>query len=265
MDSKRPYHQRAGFRQSRLLSITTYPVYKKFKQSDAFEQVAARIKFADVPNRGGTMTKIVLSPRMAYLKAFQNQRLRTTYSDFVEQPSYRRTCDFFFDVIYAVEDTSAREAAVKEFYEHLKKVLGGDIMACLGALIELQRLTNSLDQVCADQLDAMGAPIEFNMDIYEQAYRETDNYDDRMLQINELNANLRLSHRIFRRFGIGPGLKALHSFQSLRGEGEVTAFLVQAYDAIHGLRRIEPLAEAIVDREVKRLDRIYAGEAYVSG
>jgi len=199
-----------------------------------------------------------LSERMVYLKALQQKRLQETYADFIAQEEYAETCAFFFGKVYTTEDSSVRDQAVERFYGKLKRVLGGKIIQCLGQIISLQKLTVALDERLADVLIEMDAPIECDIETYEQAYRESDNYDDRVRQIEILHANLRLAHQIFHRFGVGTGLKALHEFERVRGRhGRVTGFLLDAYHAIHPLRDIGPLAEAINERERLRLDRIY--------
>ncbi|MDJ0836379.1 MAG: hypothetical protein QNK37_07650 [Acidobacteriota bacterium] len=198
-----------------------------------------------------------LTERMHYLKQFQFERLQHTYADFIAQEQYRATCNFFFGKVYTAEDTSARDQAFVKFYDHLSRILGGDIIRCLRKIIELQELTVVLDEALEQQLIAEGAPVAFDMITYENAYAACDNYEPRLQQIQVLDEALLLAHKVLRRFGIGAGLKALHSFQTLRGEAEVTGFLVEAYNAIAHLRKIKPLAEVINQREIQRLDRIF--------
>ena len=99
---------------------------------------------------------------------------------------------------------------------------------------------------------------QFDMACYEQAYRECDNYELRVRQIELLDFTIRLVHRISHRFGIGIVLQGLRAGCLLVGDTRMVDFLMEGYKAFVPLKKIEPLAEAIVERETHRLDRIYA-------
>lgn len=192
------------------------------------------------------------------LKALQSKRLFETYQDFAQQPRYRTTCDYFFGEVYNTDDTEARDQAFVAFTDHISKVLGGDIVRCLRQMIRLQKLTLRLDHACVRCLQELGAAPDFDIDLYERAYREMGLFSERESQIELTLTCLTLAHKIFRRFGIGAGLFALHEFQRVRGDDLVTGFLWRGYQAIHKLRRIEPLAVAVREREEMRLARIFA-------
>ncbi len=198
-----------------------------------------------------------MSISLTHLKQFQNERLRGTYADFITREAYRPTCDFFFGRVYKGEDTSERDAAFVHFTDALEKVLGGDIITCMRELVDLQKLTNDLDERLLRMLHDMSGSEPLAMGIYEEAYYRCDNYAQRVDQIDLLLSSLHMANRIFHRWGIGPGLKALHRFQRLRGKTLVTGFLVEGYDALTGLKDVAPLARAIETRERERLDRIY--------
>ena len=194
---------------------------------------------------------------LSHLKQFQNDRLRRTFADFIALDEYRVTCDFFFGRVYKAEDTAERDDAFVHFTDLTEKVLGGDIIHCMRELIRLQKATNDLDIELCRELNRMDASEPLDMATYEDAYYRCDNYGPRMEQIELLLSSIRLANRIFHRWGIGLGLKALHRFHQMRGDTLVTGFLVEGYDAFTGLKSIEPLARAIEDREKARLDRIY--------
>ncbi|CAM2005194.1 FFLEELY motif protein [Acanthopleuribacter pedis] len=192
------------------------------------------------------------------LKALQSRRLHETYRDFSEQRMYRTTCDYFFGEVYNTDDTEARDEAFRRFTDHISKVLGGDIVRCLKRMIRLQTLTLQLDKACTHALLELDAPVDFDMALYERAYREMGRFSEREEQIALTLECLTLAHKIFRRFGIGAGLFALHEFQRVRGDDLITGFLWRGYQAIHKLRRIDPLALAVREREEARLARIFA-------
>ena len=194
---------------------------------------------------------------LQHLKTFQNNRLRGTYADFIAQPSYEATCRFFFDNVYKAEDSTARDQAFVAFHHKIRRVLGGDVILCLRQLIDLQQLTNQLDGQLLEVLAKMEIPHPLTVQHYEDAYARCNNYQQRVLQIEQLLHCINLSNKIFHSWGIGTGLKALHRFHQFMGDTQVTDFLLEGYHAMTGLKNLAPLTVAINERERIRLDRIY--------
>ena len=199
----------------------------------------------------------VTEPRYFYLKHFQSERLRDTYADFAEKPQYHEACDFFFNRLYSTEDSSDRDAAFKGIYDKASRFMGGDIIRSMEKLIELQDLTLVLDRKLLSILEVLEAPVEFDMADYEKAYAWSDNYPDRVRQIDLLVFTNHLVHNISHRFGIGMVLRGLRTACRFSGDTRMVDFLSAGYRAFANLKRIEPLAEAIQVRETERLDRIF--------
>ncbi len=197
----------------------------------------------------------VSDPRYHYLKDFQSQRLRETYADFAAQERYRAACFFFFNRLYSTEDTTERDEAFKKIYHLARRFLGGDVVRSMAKLIELQLITNEMDLLLLELLS--DEALEFDMAAYERAYHLSDNYELRLRQIELLDLTIRLVHRVSHRFGIGLVLRSLRGACLVIGDTRMVDFLVDGYRAFEPLKRIEPLAEAIVTRETERLNRIY--------
>ena len=199
----------------------------------------------------------VADPHYYYLKDFQSRRLADTYADFTAKPEYEAACTFFFNHLYSVADTSDRDAAFRKVHRNVKRFLGGEVVASMTKLIELQELTLELDQGVLVALRELDAPRAFDMATYDQAYRDCGRYDDRVRQIELLAFTNRLIHRISHRFGIGMVLKGLRAACLVVGETRLVDFLGAGYRAFADLKDIEPLAVAIGAREKERLDRIF--------
>ncbi|CAM2005177.1 FFLEELY motif protein [Acanthopleuribacter pedis] len=202
--------------------------------------------------------KVVEDPKYFYLKDFQSKRLRSTYDDFASQPEYASACFFFFYRIYSVEDTEDRDRQFRKIHGTVKNFLGGEVVNSMSRLIELQDLTIQLDMKLLAVLAEMEAPVSFDVDTYERAYKMSDNYVAREKQIELLDFTIRLIHSISHRFGIGMILKGLRAACLVLGHTAMVDFLMDGYRAFADLRAIDPLAEAMVAREQRRLDRIWA-------
>ena len=197
----------------------------------------------------------VEDPAFFYLKDFQARRLRQTYGDFVELPGHQAAAFFFFNRLYSTEDTTERDAAFKKIHGTVTRFLGGEVAHSMAGLIELQDITVEMDQ---QMLALLGDRSPgFDLATYEEVYRQCDNYPLRLRQIELLDFTIRLVFRISHRLGIGLVLKSLRGACILMGDTRMVDFLMDGYQAFAHLKKIDPLAEAIVTRETARLDRIY--------
>ncbi len=199
----------------------------------------------------------VADPRLFQLKAFQSQRLRTTYADLAELPQYRAACHFFFNRLYSTEDTADRDQAFRKIH-HLARIwLGGDVAQSMEKLIELQEITIAMDETLLRLLIAEDQPLAFDNATYERLYCASDNYVLRQRQIELLEQTMRMVHRISHRLGIGMVLSGLHAACMVAGDTRMVEFLQDGYRAFRDQSNIEPLAQAMVLRETERLNRIY--------
>lgn len=205
-------------------------------------------------SKGARMNR---GPDLTNLRQFQVERLKQTYADFIATPKYADICDFFFNRVYSSENASERDEAFYAFKDKMARLMPHEIVDCMKHMVELQSLTLTLDNRLLEELMALNAPPQFDMPLYEQAYCQCDNYEARERQIDLLLACLKQSHKIFRRIGVGVGLRALHKYHVIKGDPLVTGFLLEGYHALSPRRRITPLAEAIETREKQRLDRIF--------
>lgn len=203
----------------------------------------------------------VADPRLFQLKAFQSQRLRTTYEDLAQLPQYRAACHFFFNRLYSTEDTADRDQAFRKIHHLARTWLGGDVAQSMEKLIELQEITVAMDGTLLRLLVAEDQPLTFDNATYERLYGASDNYDLRLRQIELLELTMRMVHRISHRFGIGMVLSGLHAACLVAGDTRMVEFLQDGYRAFHDQRDIEPLAKAMVLRETERLNRIF-GRAF---
>ncbi len=203
----------------------------------------------------------VADPRLAYLKQFQCDRLSATYADFIAEPANRAACHFFFNRLYSTDDTHDRDEAFRKIYATARRFLGGEVIDSMARLIELQETTIACDRKLLEVLVSRGGPPEFDMAGYEAAYRECGNYAQRVHQIDLLEYTMRLVHGISHRLGIGLVLKGLRAASMIVGDTRMVDFLSEGYQAFVGMADVGPLARAMRDRELHRLDRIFGNLA----
>jgi hypothetical protein len=191
------------------------------------------------------------------LQTFQSQRLRRDLADLAAEAQYQLLGQFFFEEMYGRRDFSARDDQAQRAHWFVHRVPG--ITAHdVESVLDLLTLTNKLDDDIAELLIALGAPLDFDEAIYEQAYRLADHYAERVLQIELVLVALSNVHRLGRKRLLGVALQSTQALAHAVGMGELHRFLRLGYQAIQPVRDITRFLNTVQSREKARLDRIYA-------
>lgn len=190
------------------------------------------------------------------LITYQIARLRREYQDFTGTPKWAIVGEFFFERVYGTRDKKARDEAGRRLFTPARKILGDEIGTNLSKLLELNELTDRLDQDIVDKLFEMRVDT-FSPEAYEEAYRLCDNYRERHHQIELTVTALEYFHRLAFVPGVGVGLALLKPYAAIKGASVIYHFLRDGYEACRTISEINPFAEAIWERELVRLNRIY--------
>ncbi|MBI3892003.1 MAG: hypothetical protein HY303_10795 [Candidatus Wallbacteria bacterium] len=191
------------------------------------------------------------------LQEFQLERLKSTYADFLDDPVYGRLCTFFTTHLYRAEDFTARNESFKKLVHAFESAFGTEMLHSISLLLEAHELSEALDDDVVEQFVKMGVGLDFDMSAYERAYLLADKYKPRVRQIELLVEAVRFVHRIAFFPFIGLLLKTLHAGAVIIGATPMVQFLQDGYAAFRTCKDVGPFAEAIRDREMVRLDRIY--------
>lgn len=190
------------------------------------------------------------------LQRFQSNRLRRDHADLAAEPQYRDIGEFFFEEMYGPRDFSARDEQARRLHQFVHLVPGiavGDVQKVL----ELLELSNRLDDGLVGVLLELGAPIDFDEQTYERAYRLADNYAERVQQIDLARDSLYNVYRMARRPFVGLALDRIQGLAQRVGMADIHRFLRLGFAAIQPVRDIHRFVETVMLREQDRLDRIY--------
>lgn len=103
-----------------------------------------------------TVAAVALDSHMALLRGWQTDRLAHTYADLLADPRYGPAIEFFLKDVYAPSDFSQRDHDLERVHGFLSRVLPAPTIVLLTETVELNSLTNSLDnhllRVLVDQL-----------------------------------------------------------------------------------------------------------------
>jgi hypothetical protein len=198
------------------------------------------------------------------LRIWQSKRLAHTYADLLESPRYGPACSFFLTDIYAPRDFSQRDQDIEYLYTIMSSFLPDFLLKVIRKAIELNQLTNELDlalsRVLVENLGVNGvAPHPaINHELYAEAYRICDNFDERAHQIHLIGEVGRMVDRGTRIPLIGVTLHLARHPATHAGWGELHSFLERGYSAIKHMGRADYFLQTIQEREMGILERIFA-------
>jgi hypothetical protein len=194
------------------------------------------------------------------LQIFQSSRLRRDYQDLSAIPMYEPVGEFFFTELYGPRDFSQRDNDARRL-QHFLHMVPGVHLRDVEELLELISTTADLDDGLTRLIIERGAPLAFDEPLYERLYREADNYDARLRQLELIDSTLAIVFRHSRSHLIGIALESSGLIARLAGFESGHTFLLKGFRALRNVTSIDHFATTIYNRELARLNRIYGREA----
>lgn len=206
-----------------------------------------------------------MPPLERALRAYQSARLARTHADLVISPEYGPATRFFLTDIYAPKDFSKRDADLMAMRDFLSRVLPPQAIRVLTHTVEINDLTNHLEQEMVAHLAAMGVTETITPEQYAAAYRMGD-YQQRVRQIDLVLAVGRDLSRLTHIPLVGTTLRAARGPAHRFGWADLQDFLERGFgawqamhDPEHFLQSIEARERAINDALFQRIEALPPG------
>jgi hypothetical protein len=206
-----------------------------------------------------------LKPELSELKTelaeWQSTRLKNTHSDLYNNLNFKDGIDFLLQELYGSEDFSARDRDLERIFPKLIKLLPASLLGTVSNLVELNLLTQRLDDALTKTIYIHNKGKHIDELVYVTAYRSASPREDRLRQLalveraGELldrharNPVLRFTLSVSERPARKSGLNALHGF------------LMRGLDAFYVMSDVDLLMQTLINRESRILSRIYDDQA----
>jgi hypothetical protein len=195
--------------------------------------------------------------RLADVKRWQAQRLERTYADIASQPRYRAATGFFLDDLYGAKDFSGRDQAMLRILPVMSRILSEKAVETAALAIELEAVSESLDQRLAAALSR--GPLD--AESYGKAYRETSTRAEREHQVDLIDAvGHRLDALVARPF-LSSTLKLMRQPAKVAGLGDLQDFLERGFAAFRAMKGADAFLALVRERETAILNRLFTGAA----
>lgn len=201
-----------------------------------------------------------LPPAMWLLRSWQVERLAQTHDDMLQHPRYGRACAFFLSDIYGAKDFSQRDADAENVYRTMRKYLPDRLLITMSKAIELNRLTQMLDeQLVAVLVQQLGMTDSLTAEQYAEAYRLCGNYEVRLQQLDVVQDVGNGVDSLARFPMIGMVLRAARRPARTSGWLELHDFMERGFAAFKEMNGADNFLATVMQRERLILDRIFAG------
>ena len=199
-----------------------------------------------------------LDARLALLRVWQSERLTQTYADLLEDKQYRPACLFFLSDIYAPRDFTQRDHDLYRVHNLLGPLAPPQITQALAEVIDLNQLTNQLDDHLVHVLfDQLGVTDTITPEIYARAYKLCDNYADRLRQIDLITKIVVQVGKWAHLPVVGLSLKLIHGTMIHAGWVELYGFLEHGYGAFKQMRDVSKFVNIVEEREKRILNELF--------
>jgi hypothetical protein len=191
--------------------------------------------------------------RLRELKRWQSARLAATYEDFASQPRYREATRFFLDDLYGPKDFSRRDEALLKIVPTMAKVLPKSAVETAGLAIELEALTEDLDQRVAAALPK--GPI--TEDSYAEANRLATARAERERQVELIEAVGKRLDAVVRKPLVMQALQLMRQPARAARLSDLQDFFERGFSAFRAMHGATEFLAAVREREMAIVEAIF--------
>lgn len=186
------------------------------------------------------------------VRRFQAYRLTRTYADLLANPRYRPAAEFFLSDLYATRDLASRDAQLERALGSLVKLLPGKALAPIAMALEVDALSERLDDALAVALTTVPADgALLDEETYAQAYRASDLPAERERQIMLIVGTGEQLDRIAHVPMLGTTIHIMRGPAVAAEFGELQSFLERGLAAFRQMRGATEFLATIRTREAQ--------------
>jgi hypothetical protein len=133
------------------------------------------------------------------------------------------------------------------------------MISAVSMVIELHELSDALDNLMVEKMIENRVGTDMDMEQYQDIYRQLENYDQRIYQIQLSTKVTHAFHRLSKMWVVGISLNTVRTAAHLLGMGKIMDFVHEGYVAFRTINNIQYFVETIEERERAWHDEIWFG------
>ncbi len=194
-----------------------------------------------------------------YLGDWQITRLKRTHHDLYASPQYHDALEFLLKDLYSPKEFTQRDADLERIFPKLVKLLPDQALGTVANLVELNLLTQKLDEHMAVVLSEELGVKEITEQAYADAFRRCDNLSAREHQIHLIQSCGEELEKYVRSRFLSFSLSITQGAAEIAGLGQLHQFLVRGMNAFKEIGGVKTLLNTIISRENEILRRLSSG------
>ncbi|WP_020410708.1 FFLEELY motif protein [Hahella ganghwensis] len=194
-----------------------------------------------------------------YLGDWQVTRLKRTHHDLYTTPQYHDALEFLLKDLYSPKEFARRDADLERIFPVMVKLVPDQALGTVANLIELNLLTQKLDEHMAVVLTEELKVEEITEESYAEAFRRCQNLAAREHQIHLIRSSGEALEKYVRSRFLNFSLAVTQGPAEMAGLGQLHQFLNRGLKAFKSIGGVKQLLTTIISRENEILQRIYTG------
>ena len=203
----------------------------------------------------GAPVDATFASRIAQVRLWQAERLARTYADLSATVRYAPATRFFLEDLYGTKDFSGRDADLQRVLPLMTRVLPESAIETAALAVEVDALSEELDQGLAKAL----APGEITWESYDRAYRMSGSRAQREHQIDLIGEVGRRLDELIKRPLVYRMLKMMRRPARLAGLADLQGFLERGFESFQLMNGADTFLATIAERETALMERIFSG------
>ena len=199
-------------------------------------------------------------PGLTALSAWQVQRLRDTYRDFLDDPRHRPVLAFFQTDLYGSQDFSQRDLDLLKIAPIMSRVMPAEILHVAARAIELNVVSQELDERLARELFETMQVESVTPENYTEGYRRMDERPKREHQIALVVEVCEDLGRYCEQRWLRTAMHLAHRPSEMVGLSALHHFLERGIDAFATMGDPRDFLQALENRETVLMERIFAND-----
>jgi predicted nucleic acid-binding OB-fold protein len=195
------------------------------------------------------------------LGKWQIKRLKNTYRHLYHEPRYHDALNFLLEDLYSPKQFVGRDTDLERIFPKMVKLVPDQTLGSVANLVELNLLTQKLDEHLATIINQTDQQQELTTDLYIRCFRDCNNLSARRHQLQLISTTgLQLEKYVrshFLRFTLSLTAKPAE----MAGLGQLHQFIIRGFEAFLAMGGINELLNQIIFRENEILERIFTGDS----
>ena len=192
---------------------------------------------------------------------WQIKRLKKTHRHLYEEPRYHLALDFLLEDLYSPGNFVGRDADLERIFPKMVKLVPDQALGAVANLVELNLLTQKLDEHLATMHSRQGMHNNISVASYVQSFRGCNNIAARRHQLELISATgLQLEKYVKSRL-LKLSLNLTEKPAELAGLGQLHTFIQRGFKAFLAIGCVNELLDQVLSTESAIMERIFRGEA----